>query len=94
VRKIVTLGVTAVLVALSVAPPAGARLGDLDGPSAGGMSSDNVEFVRHLPISINGVGGRVVGRYFYTNDQHKIMIFDLKDPLNPQLTGFIPMPQE
>ncbi len=65
-----------------------------DGPSSGGLSSDNVEHIRHIPLSVDGVGGRVVGRYFYTNDQQKIMIFDLKDPLNPQLTAVELLPQE
>jgi hypothetical protein len=64
------------------------------GPSSGGLSSDNVEHIRHIPISIDGVGGRVVGKWFYTNDQNKIMIFSLKDPEDPQLTGVVPMPQE
>jgi hypothetical protein len=40
------------------------------------------------------VGGRVVGNYFYANDQNKVMIFDLEDPENPALTGVVPMPQE
>ncbi len=65
-----------------------------DGPSSGGLSSDNVEYIRHIPLSVDGVGGRVVGRYFYTNDQQKIMIFDLKDPLNPVLTDVELLPQE
>jgi hypothetical protein len=65
-----------------------------DGPSSGGISSDNVEYIRHIPISIDGVGGRVVGNYFYTNDQNKIMIFDVEDPLDPVLTDFYPLPQE
>ena len=69
-------------------------LDDVDGPSSGGLSSDNVEHVRHIPLSVDGVGGRVVGKYFYTNDQHKIMIFDLEDPLNPVMTDFEPLPQE
>src|SRR5688500_10107039 len=66
----------------------------VDVPSAGGISSDNVEWIKHIPLSVDGVGGRVVCRYFYTNDQNKIMIFDLKDPLNPELTGTVLMPQE
>ena len=66
----------------------------VDGPSAGGLSSDNVEWLAHIPLSIDGVGGRVVGRYFYTNDQNKIMIFDLEDPVNPEMVGVLPMPQE
>lgn len=64
------------------------------GPSAGGISSDNVEFIRHIPISNDGVGGRLVGRYFYTSDQNKIMIFDTKVPEDPQLVGLYPNPQE
>ncbi|MGH2757793.1 MAG: LVIVD repeat-containing protein [Actinomycetota bacterium] len=89
--KIVTLGVSALLVALLLSPSAGARL---DGPSGGGMSSDNVEFIRHIPLAQDGVGGKPIGRYFYANDQNKVMIFDTKDPENPQLVGFVPMPQE
>ncbi len=64
------------------------------GPSAGGISSDNVEFIKHVPGGVNAVGGRVLDDYWYVNDQHKIMIFDVSDPLNPTMTGFIPMPQE
>jgi hypothetical protein len=74
--------------ALTPLAPAGA------GPGIGGVTSDNVEFVQHLPIAQNGVGGRVVGKYFYANDQNKVMIFSLKDPLNPEMIGFVPMPQE
>ena len=74
--------------ALTPGAPAGA------GPSAGGLSTDNVEFIRHIPISNDGVGGRLIGRYFYTNDQNKIMIFDTKTPEDPQLVSVVPMPQE
>ena len=91
-RKIsILLG--AVALAASVLVQA-APAATVDGPSAGGISSDNVEWIKHIPLSVDGVGGRVVGRYFYTNDQNKIMIFDLKDPLNPELTGTVLMPQE
>ena len=92
-RKIVTLGVSALLAALMVAP-AGAGLEDLDGPTAGGMTSDNVEFIRHIPLAQDGVGGKPIGKYFYANDQNKVMIFDTKDPENPQLVGQVLMPQE
>lgn len=71
-----------------VSAPAGA------GPGVGGVTSDNVEFIRHIPIAQDGVGGRVVGDYFYANDQNKVMIFSLENPEDPQLTGFVPMPQE
>lgn len=68
---------------------------DLYGPSAGGLSTDNVEWIGHIPLSTNGVGGRLIDGWFYANDQNKIMIFDVKtDPENPALTGILPMPQE
>jgi len=71
-----------------VGTPAGA------GPGPGGITSDNVEFIRHIPLAQDGVGGRVVGDYFYANDQNKIMIFDLETPEDPQMVGVLPMPQE
>ncbi len=91
-RKLSLLLAAALLAGSAFAQAAPAAT--IDGPSPGGMSSDNVEWLQHIPLSTDGVGGRVVGRYFYTNDQNKIMIFDLKDPLNPELTGVLPMPQE
>lgn len=73
--------------------PAGARPAS-GGPTTGGFATDNVEHIRHIPLSTNGVGGRLIGKYFYTNDQNKIMVFDVSDPVDPQLTGVLPMPQE
>jgi len=64
------------------------------GPSAGGLSSDNVEWVRHVPLAVDGVGGRLIDGWFYANDQNKIMIFDISDPEDPQMVGQVPMPQE
>jgi hypothetical protein len=64
------------------------------GPTTGGFATDNVEHVRHIPLSTNGVGGRLIGDYFYTNDQNKVMIFDISVPEDPTLVGFVPMPQE
>ncbi|HVF54414.1 MAG TPA: hypothetical protein VNC78_12535 [Actinomycetota bacterium] len=65
-----------------------------DGPSPGGISSDNVEWLSHIPLIPSATGGRVVGDYFYVNDQNKITIMDISDPLNPAITGVLPMPQE
>ncbi len=105
-RKIFALTLGAILLAAmgsaGAAPVAGNQAfthepiapgADLEGPSSGGLSSDNVEFVKHIPLP-GGTGGRLVGRYFYANDQNKIMIFDVKNPLDPKLTGTVPMPQE
>ena len=84
---VAVLAVVVMAVALLVAPASG-------GPTTGGLASDNVEHIRHIPIAQNGVGGRLIGKYFYMNDQNKVMIFDVKNPEDPQLTGFVQMPQE
>src|SRR5688500_9997850 len=64
------------------------------GPAPGGLATDNIEHVRHIPLAQNGVGGRLIGKYFYMNDQNKVMIWDVADPENPTMTGSVPMPQE
>ena len=94
-RKI-ALGLAALLMITSGQLTQASTLGLPDDaePSAGGWTSGNVEWVKNLLISQNGVGGRVVGDYFYANDQNKIMIFDIKDPVNPVQVGQLPMPQE
>ena len=94
--KRISLLLAALLAAAAFASPSSlAAVSDAEGPSAGGLSTDNVEWIRHIPLSTNGVGGRLIDGWFYANDQNKIMIFDVKtDPENPALTGVLPMPQE
>jgi hypothetical protein len=79
---------------LMMAPSSASVFSTLDGPSPGGLSSDNVEWVRHIPLAQDGVGGRLIDGWFYANDQNKIMIFDIKNPEDPQMVGSLPMPQE
>jgi len=81
--------VALLLAALTTVPSAGA------GPSQGGISSDNVEWVKHIPFSgPSGAGGRLVGRWFYAIDSTKLTIYDTKDPLNPELVGVLENPHE
>jgi LVIVD repeat len=89
VRFKALIAVAAIFAATAAVPslPAGA------GPSAGGISSDNVEWVKHVPM-VNGVGGRLIGKYFYVNDQNMVRILDVSDPENPVETGRVLMPQE
>ncbi len=88
VRKLALLGAVVMAATSLIALPASG------GPTAGGLATDNVEHIRHVPIAQNGVGGRLIGKYFYMNDQNKVMVFDLADPLNPEMIGFVLMPQE
>ena len=87
-RKSLTLVALLVLVISALAGQASG------GPTTGGFATDNVEHVKHIPIAQNGVGGRLIGKHFYMNDQNKIMIFDVSDPVNPEMVGFVQMPQE
>ncbi|MGI8775378.1 MAG: LVIVD repeat-containing protein [Actinomycetota bacterium] len=64
------------------------------GPTAGGLATDNIEHVKHIPLAQNGVGGRLIGKYFYMNDQNKVMVWDVSDPENPEMIGQVLMPQE
>ncbi|MEA2516731.1 MAG: hypothetical protein QOG16_569 [Actinomycetota bacterium] len=94
-KRISLLVAMALAIAVLVVPPSSAATYSLlDGPSGGGLSSDNVEWIRHVPLAQDGVGGRLIDGWFYANDQNKIMIFDIKNPEDPQMVGFLPMPQE
>ena len=87
-RKLALLGAIVIAASSLIAVPASG------GPTAGGLATDNIEHIKHIPLAQNGVGGRLIGKYFYMNDQNKVMIWDVSDPLDPQMTGQVLMPQE
>lgn len=65
------------LMAASVAP-AGA------GPSAGGLSSDNVEYITFVPFDFGTASGAsIIGKYMYVTSWRNFSIYDVSDPLNP-----------
>jgi hypothetical protein len=85
----------ALLGALSLAGlPADAAAPVPDGPTAGGFASDNVEYVTHVPLNNDSAGGRIVGKFFYVTSSRDLKIYDISDPLQPQLAGILPLPQE
>ena len=54
------------------------------GPSAGGVSSDNVEWVQHIPFEVGtATGARVIGKYLYVTSWKTFSIYDVSDPLAP-----------
>ena len=62
--------------------PAGA------GPTQGGFTSDNVEYVTHVPFEIGtATGARVIGKYLYVTSWKSFSIYDVSDPMNPTLVG-------
>ena len=76
--------VAAVLMA-ATAPIAGA------GPSAGGLSSDNVEYIDFVPFDFGTASGAsVIGKYMYVTSWRNFSIYDVSDPLAPALVTTVP----
>jgi hypothetical protein len=63
------------------------------GPTAGGFASDNVEYVAHVPLNYDSPGARIVGKYLYLTTSRDLRIFDISDPVDPQLVGSLILPQ-
>lgn len=62
------------------------------GPTAGGLASDNVEYVGFIPFeqsSSTGVG--IVGRYMYLTSWKNISIYDVSEPTTPELLSTRPI---
>ena len=79
---------------LSFLALAGLLLGGMPasaGPSAGGLSSDNVEFITHVPFEVGtATGARVIGKYLYITSWKTFSIYDVSDPLNPTRVSTTP----
>ena len=62
------------------------------GPTPGGYTSDNVEYVKHIPFEVGtATGARVVGKYLFVTSWKNLSIYDIKDPLNPALLSITPI---
>ena len=58
------------------------------GPSTGGFTSDNVDYIRHVPFEVGtATGARKVGDLLFVTSWKSYSIYSLKDPLNPQIIG-------
>lgn len=65
--------------------PAGA------GPTAGGFTSDNIEYVRHVPFDLGtATGARLIGKYLYVTSWRNFSIYEVSDPLDPTLLSTTP----
>ena len=54
------------------------------GPSAGGLSSDNIEYLSSVPFEQSTTtGARVIGDYLYVTSWKSWSIYDISDPENP-----------
>ncbi len=65
--------------------PAGA------GPSLGGISSDNVEWVDYVPFNVaTASGAKIIGKHMYVTSWHNFSIYDVSDPLAPAMISTTP----
>jgi hypothetical protein len=61
------------------------------GPSEGGISSDNIEYVASVPFEQStSTGARVIGKYLYTTSWKSWSIYDISEPENPELLSTTP----
>ena len=63
------------------------------GPSAGGYSSPNVEFVKNFPQHTDSAGGRKLGNYFYITTERDLTIYDVSEPADPVQVGHLILPE-
>ena len=54
------------------------------GPSAGGVTSDNVEWIDTIPFDFGTASGaEIIGKYMYVTSWRNFSIYDVSDPLKP-----------
>ncbi len=59
----------------------------------GYFATDNVEYVKTAVEQTDTSGGAFHGKYVYITTARALSIYDISDPLNPELTGVLPLPQ-
>lgn len=93
-KRVIAIASACALMVVSQGAYAAPLSGIDSGPSPGGFASDNVEWIKHHPLEIDTSGARIIGDYLYITTSRGLSIYDLSDPLDPSLTGFVPLPQE
>ena len=62
------------------------------GPSAGGVTSDNVEWVAYVPFDVaTATGATIIGDYMYVTSWRNFSIYDVSDPLAPAQVADVPL---
>ena len=77
-KRLLTV-IAAATMLVGIFPAAGA------GPTQGGVTSDNVEYIGHVPFQVGtATGAKVVGKYLYVTSWREFSIYDVSDPTAPQ----------
>ena len=62
------------------------------GQQSYGFTSGPVEYLKTVPLDAGTAwGGRIVGNYFYMGSYKHFAIYDVSDPVNPQLVSTTPL---
>ena len=91
---------SAVLFAGMLVPlaPAAAQIPPCPDPKVGGFMTCNVTWVKNLPEQAPAVSARVVQvgdqKRFYVSSLKGLTIYDVTQPANPQLLGFLALPHQ
>lgn len=73
---------------LAVLPPSTT----VAGPTAGGIASDNLDYIGHVPFDIGtATGARLVGHHLYVTSFRALSIYDVRRPLDPRLVSTTPI---
>ena len=88
------LGAMCVMVVLGAGIAHASESGPDTGPGPGYFASDNVEFVGHVPFNNDSAGGALVDDHFYITSSRGLLIYDVSDPVAPELVGFLPLLQD
>lgn len=58
------------------------------GPTAGGIASDDVEYVTYVPFEVGtATGADIFGKYMIVTSWRSFSIYDISNPESPQLLG-------
>lgn len=83
-RRLITMLALPVLLATLFVPASA-------GPSMGGWSSDNVEYVGFVPFDQStSTGATIIGKYMYLTSWKNLSIYDISTPEAPALVGYSP----
>ena len=62
------------------------------GPTPGGFTSEDVEYVTHVPFEVGtSTGVTIQGKYMYLTSWKNISVYDVSDPTSPELLDIEPV---
>ncbi|HYI45334.1 MAG TPA: hypothetical protein VE174_07740 [Actinomycetota bacterium] len=83
-KKLIAVLTLTLLTSISLAPASA-------GPTEGGYTSDNVEYLKHIAFEEGtATGMKVIGKYLYLTSWKSFSIYDVSDPLNPVRLSITP----